>query len=66
MGPAYQIHLAYELNPLLCFVVKLKHEAKDITRVYEADNYDVPRVRNLIVEDCLADARFDKLYVSAF
>ena len=63
---ADQIHLADELNALLCLVIKLKHEAKDIARVDEADNDDISRVWNLVVEDRIADSGFDELNRSAF
>ena len=65
-GPAYQIHLADELDAFLCLVIELEHEAEDVARIDEADNNDISRVRDLVAEDHLADARFDRLDSSAF
>ncbi len=64
--PAYQVHLANELDALLCLFIKLKHEAKDIARVDKTYDDDISRVRNLVVEDRPADARLDKLCANAF
>ena len=59
--PADQVHLADELNASFGLFIKLKHEAKYIASVDQADDDDVSRVRDLVLEDCLADARLDKL-----
>ena len=55
-----------ELLTRLCPVIKLKHEAKDVIRVDETDNDDISRVRNIVIEDCIADARLDELNRRAF
>ena len=65
-GPAYQIHLADELDALLRLVIELEHEARYVARIDQTDNDDISRVRDLVVEDHLADARIDELYSSAF
>ena len=53
-------------NAGLCLLIKLKHEAKDVAGVDEADNDDISRVWNLVVEDRIADSGFDELNRSAF
>ena len=47
-GPADQVHLADEIDALLCLVIKLKHEAKDVTRVDKADKDEISRGRNVL------------------
>ena len=59
--PSDQVHLTNELNASFGLFIKLKHEAKYIASVDQADDDDVSRVRDLVLEDCLADARLDKL-----
>ena len=66
MDRPIKIHLADELDAFLCLVIELEHEAEDVARIDEADNNDISRVRDLVVEDHVADARFDRLDSSAF
>ena len=65
-GSADQSHLADELDPFFILVFKLEYKAKYIARIDEANNYDISRVRNLVVEDRLADARSYELNRRAF
>ena len=44
----------------------MEYEAEDVTRIDEADNDDISRVRDFVVEDSLADSRFDELNGGAF
>ena len=60
-GAAYQVHPADRLDALLYLVVELEHEPKDVARIDERDDDDVPRIGYLVVEDDLADARSDEL-----
>ena len=65
-GTADQIHPADELDALLRLVVQLENEPEDVAGIDEADNYDIARSRQLIVKDCLADARLNELGGSGF
>ena len=56
-----QIHLANELDSLLCFLIEHENEAEDIARIDKRDDDDVPRVGNLVIEDHVGDARLDEL-----
>ena len=49
-----------KLDALLRLVVELVDEAKDIARIDEADDEDVPRMGDLVLEDGAADPRFDE------
>ena len=49
-GPAYQIHLADELDAFLCLVIELEHEAEDVARIDEADNNDISRSGILLLK----------------
>ena len=60
-GPPDQVHPADVLDPLLGFLVELEDEPQDVAGVDETDDDDVSRVRDLVVEDGLADTGLDVL-----
>ena len=64
--PADQIQLTDELNAFLCLVIELEHEAKDVAGIDEAYDDDISGIRNLVLEEHVADARVDELKRSAF
>ena len=59
--PPDQVHPADEIDALLGLLVELEDEAEDVTGVDQADDDDVSRVGNLVVEDRPADACLDEL-----
>ena len=65
-GPADQVHVANEIDAFLVLIFELKHEAKYIARVDQADDDHIARIRNLVIEDDFTDARPDELSRRAF
>ena len=65
-GSADQVHLADGFDSLLCFVIKLEYEAKDVARIDEANNDDVSRIGYRVGKDIPHDTQLDKLTCCIF
>ena len=66
MARPIRVQPADSLNTLLQLVIDLEYEAQDVARIEEADDDDVSREGNLVIEDHVPDARSDELDRRAF